>query len=252
MVLIMEKGFTRLKNYLKELNEGILRANKPLRFGLGFLRVSELIQQLYCELKLHYTYSQGVEPEYKRRYIIRKMLDIYLNAEKKAKATNGNFYVKLPLIAPIREIPVIGSPDAIFFERYNPKIILRIRKSRSLKIYPEDEARGLIYGALLEKLGFKINDLKYVIIIAKDLEGLLELIPSISKSIVKREGISIKEKHNVRIAVRVYNSKEAEELINYLLSYWEMLREPRPNPSKSKCYLCKYSRICPYSSLESR
>jgi len=239
--------FTQLKNNLRGLNEGSLRSDKPLRFGLGFLKVSELVQQVYCELRLHYMYSKGIEPEYKRRSIIRKLLELYFQVEKDIdKARTGRAYMRIPLTSIIQGVPIIGTPDMILFDHYIPLAILRVKKSNKLKIYPEDEVRGLIYGRLLEALGFNVIALKYIIVVVKDLKDILDILHEVVDSIVKEE-YHVTPIPNVRIAIRVYNGKEAEELLSYLLSYWKILREPKPNPSKPKCSRCEYSSICPHS-----
>ncbi len=234
----MLNPWENLKSVAEEFFSGGLRAS-GLRFGLGFIRGSEVKQQYYCEQRLDYMYSRGDIDLEHRENIARRIVSLTLGVVKRPVIEG---WVRVPLIAVIEDVPVISSPDAMLVYRDRVKLVVKasITKNPNPQVYRGDIALAYLHLTMLKSLGFKIGSSKYYIVKGAEDEVFKALME------LKNNGRILES--NVKAMGMVYDENRANEMLSWAMAYWKKLRPPKPMPSKAKCSTCPYRELCPYST----
>ena len=228
----MHDPWRNLKELAQRFRDGELRAPN-IRFNLGFLRGSEIKQQFYCEQQLHFKYSRGdIDLEFRQslaRRIVSKVL-----VESRRPVTHG--WIRIPLIYPVEDVPIITSPDAILVKDNEILLVVKASTSRYPRLGLGDEALARLQLYMLDLLGFKVSDTKYYVVKGSR-DELIEALLYIKNNRIPSG--------SVRTHILVHDEKRARELISWALAYWTFKRGPKPSPSTSKCSRCPYRDICP-------
>ncbi len=228
----MGDPWQNLLELAQQFYEGWLRASN-IRFNLGFLRGSEIKQQFYCELLLHFKYSRGEVDLEQRQNTARRIVSKVL-VESRRPVRYG--WIRIPLVYPVKGVPVITSPDAILVNEDKIIAIVKASTSRFLRLSPGDEALARLQMYMLEFLGFNTLETRYYIVKGSR-DELVEALLYIKNNKVPPP--------KVKTHILVHDEQRAEELVSWALAYWTYKREPRPNPSPGKCRKCPYRSICP-------
>ncbi len=229
---MMNNPWLNLKEIAQRFHNGELRASH-VRFGLGFIRGSEIKQQFYCEQQLHFRYSRGEVDLESRQSTARRIVSMIL-VESRKPITYG--WIRIPLIYVIEDIPIITTPDSILVRGDEILLIVKASTSKYTRLSLGDEALARLHLYILSLLGFKVSNTKYYIV-KGDRNELIEALLYIKNNRVPPRSI--------KTHVLVHDEKRAEELISWALAYWTFKRGPRPNPSPGKCNRCPYREICP-------
>lgn len=228
----MTNPWHNLKEIAQQFYGGELRAYN-IRFNLGFLKGSEIKQQFYCEQQLHFKYSRGdINLEF-RQNDARRIASMVL-VEYHRPIAQG--WIRVPLIYPIKGIPVITSPDAILIRNNEVLLVVKASTSRYSKLSLGDEALARLQLYMLDLLGFKVSNAKYYVV-KGDRYSLTEALVYIKNN--------QRPSRNVRTHILVHDERLAREIISWALAYWTLKRGPKPNPSTSKCSKCPYRNVCP-------
>ncbi len=233
----MANPWENLKGIAEEFYSGSLRA-RGLRFGLGFIRGSEVKQQFYCEQRLDYAYSRGDVDLEHRENIARRIVSLTLGVVKRPVIKG---WIRVPLIAVIEDVPVIASPDAILVNGDRVEVIVKasITEKPNPQVYRSDTVLAYLHLAMLHSLGFRVNSSKYYIV-----RGVKD---EVFKALVELKNNGRITESNVKAVRIVYDEVRAREILSWAMAYWKKLRPPKPMPSKAKCSTCPYREVCPYS-----
>ncbi len=234
----MPRPWENLKSIAEEFYSGNLRAS-GLRFGLGFIRGSEVKQQYYCEQRLDYMYSRGDVDLEHRESIARRIVSLTLGVVKRPVIKG---WVRVPLIAVIEDVPVISSPDAMLVNRDRVELVVKasITKNPNPQVYRSDIALAYLHLAMLDSLGFRVGSSKYYIV--KGVED------KVFKALVELRSSGKIMESNVKVIGVVYDENRAYEMLSWAMAYWKKLRPPKPMPSKAKCSTCPYRELCPHGT----
>ncbi len=233
----------------KELREGIEEARNALeaissgeycclRYGLPYVRVSDIVMLAYCPLRLHYHMETYSEREIARRKAELRILVKALLEARRGLESSGRLFLSLPLAAVIEGVPVIGRPDVLIVENCKVKGVVVVKKTMRVgKVYFEERVKLYLYGLLVDYSPLpSANTLSLLFIKTppeKTVDALLQL----------REGLSSGNGYSVYRFV--YDRADALRAVDVLLKYWagEWV-EPKPRPAPSKCMKCPFSNKC--------
>ena len=73
----------------------------------------------------------------------------------------------MTLIAKFEELVLIGIPDAIIFQNRKPTHVIELKttaKGDVTRVFDDQKAQALVYGLLLEQMGFDCSELELVIV----------------------------------------------------------------------------------------
>lgn len=230
-------GWRRLAELAESFSAGALRA-RGLRFGLGYLRGSEVRRQFYCELMLHYDYERGLVDLGARDRSVRELVARALGVSRRPVERG---WVRVPLVAEVLGVPVIASPDAMLVSGNSVEAVVKASESRSKRIYPSDEAVARLHLYMLRSLGFDVSGARYYYVKAP-----AELLGEVLAEL--KEGRAPAPAGGAYVYTFAYDERRCRDLLSRALAYWKMLRDPEPSPSPARCGGCPHSAACPHAA----
>ncbi len=258
----MNQWKDRLSNYESEIGEGL-----RFRNGLRAVPASSIGEQLYCEMKIEQEYVNGeIETETKNEGTalhekLLAMKESTIEEIIEGIETQKIFVASFPLAADFQGLKLVGVPDAVVFEKKVPKYILELKttaKGDTTRIFDGQKAQALIYGLLLESIGFDCSNLNLVIVryrstslSQKEKSKFLERIVAslLNKSYLN---LAIKSGYQIVPHTLAYSKSNAIQVLDQTRGYWLSEREPIPTTNPNKCRACEFQKLCPCSLVKVR
>jgi CRISPR/Cas system-associated exonuclease Cas4 (RecB family) len=194
------------------------------------------------------------------------------------------FAVRIPLIAKVESLFIIGVPDQIGFFGRKPFFVVELKTfgRKYYRLFPDHAVQAEIYGLLLDQMGFDCSRLRLFVVYVKRVaspsyhEALSSILFSVSllpeflelqeTKYLRKDLLNAIDKKTLRIfglsnsAVRgikkhisagdlsvfclPYNKEKALENIRWAKDFWLGRREPKPTRKPAKCKVCEYSTQC--------
>jgi len=241
-----------------------LRSDSDLgnyRFGAGVIPVSWVAEQFFCELKLEYMLKLGqAETEEMREGVevheeVLEMEEASADELMQLIKSRGDFIASFPLVGSVNNLLLVGVPDAIYFKKGNPIYVIELKTTRGiLRIWRDQVIQAMLYGLLLEEMGFNTKELKLLILKLRLDGGISEgdrrsLIDNLIDYAEKNKLQELEERLNRRARVYVikYSRYEALEAVKWASGYWLMQRDAVSTKKPGKCRACEFSSACPRS-----
>jgi len=198
---------------------------------------SLIAEQYYCEEKVELKLVRGdvSTPEMCEGERIHEEVLAMKPArleELVAGIVSGRRYgCRFPLLAEVEGVPVAGVPDLLVFESGRPVEVIELKTTKRIPSYPwkANKVQALVYGLLLDLMGFDCSGLKLTVCYVR--RGW-ELVPLLRSALVLRDARRrLEEKHpdDLRVFTFSYDRLEAESDVRWALSYWRGEREPIPH-----------------------
>jgi hypothetical protein len=235
-----------------------------LRHHVSWAGVSDLTGQFYCEIKVENAYKLGeIATEAKEEgtafhneLIPQKPItrDGFVNLVKQKEPTCA----VLRVWGQLGDIGVIGLPDHIIWSEMKPRWLVELKTTsrEPSPLWPDQRAQAVIYGALLEKMGFDCSNLHLAVVRLKAGEltekQKLAWIVLVSQYLESNRTEELEAQHSGKMKVYLlkHDVAEAEATVRNLQDYWLMKREPTSSTSVNKCKACEYKSDCPKSLYE--
>ncbi len=248
-----EKGLARYESLRKEVAEG----EGKLRFGSRFLKASEIASQYYCEKKVELTRIYGrIETEEMRKgtnahegllvdMVKVKKEELWKNLFE--KPTMGAVF---PLIGTYEGCTIMGVPDYTLFSLGNPLLLVEHKFSKKPTIFSTYHTQALVYGYLLNDLGFDTSLLRYIVAVSPpemhgdDLRKLDHEICQLAMSRLKRKEPTKLPIQRVVAMMYPFSLQEAIEKLEWAIGFWKGEREAVPTKSQAKCAVCDLKEKC--------
>ncbi|MBM3291790.1 hypothetical protein FJY84_03840 [Candidatus Bathyarchaeota archaeon] len=235
------------------------KKTRSLRFDKQILFVNEIAGQYFCEKKLEMQHIHGrVETDLKTMGAeAHEMLiddsekvsqeELFLEIQKKKQV----IAYEMKLLGEYRNITLFGRPDCVFFDKGIPKTVLEFKFSNYKKPFNDFHIQVGAYCLLLGKMGFKINELYYgIVMVNPSVKDKKNLINSILDYTSKNNFIDpIVDFGNARMYFCKYNSESILNELNWAIDYWTRQREAIPTTNQKKCMSCEYNKKCENSLI---
>ncbi|MDG6967277.1 MAG: PD-(D/E)XK nuclease family protein [Nitrososphaerota archaeon] len=236
-----------------------------LRHNISSAGVSDIAGQFFCEYKVENAYTLGEVPteatsegtSFHDELIPQKPIsrEGFIKLVKQKKPT----FAVLRVWGKLGDIQVIGMPDHIVWNEERPRWLVELKTTKGdpTTLWPDQRAQVVIYGALLEKMGFDCSDLQLAVVRvkAKDLsdEEKMLWVMLVSKHLAEGriEELEAAHKGKMKVYVLKHDVAEAETAVRAMQGYWLKEREPYSSTSLNKCLACAYRDQCPKSLTRS-
>jgi len=213
-----------------------------------------IAEQYYCEeqVELELVRGEVATPEMDEGKWIHEVVLAMKPAKLEELVTriiSGERYgCSLPLLAEVEGVPVAGVPDLLVFEGGKPVEVIELKTAEKIPSSPwiNNKVQALIYGLLLDLMGFDCSSLKLSVCYVR--RGW-ELLPLLGLALAPKGAWKELEEeypNDLRVFTFSYNRSEAESMVRWALSYWRGEREPIPTRKPEKCARCAYRDACPY------
>jgi len=242
----------------KREEEFLARGKRDLRHGVSSVGVSTLAGQFYCEYKVENEFALGEIPsEAKEEGTL--LHDELIPMEPISKAgfvklvsQRKPSYAVLKVWGELGDIRLIGEPDHIIWSEERPLWLVELKTTAGdpNSLWDDQLSQILIYGALLDKMGFDCSKLRLALVRmrAKELsdEQKRAWIVTISKYL--EQGRAKELEHENRGAMKIHlidHDVHAAELgVRKMQGYWLEEREATSSTSVGKCRACEYNSVC--------
>jgi len=252
--IALNKWEQHLAEYLSFLKELDGAEGSGLRFGRRVVVASDIAEQFFCEKKVEMQYLHGeIETEAKivGTEAHGKLLEDVVQVKReelwqRIYGENPVLALESLFFAKSNDIIVAGKPDSILFKNGLPLVVLEHKFSKRLVAYETHHVQAMMYGLLLNKIGFDTRLLFYAIVVAdpavrSDRNFKKKVLEVINKNGPK-EGIL--ELDNAKVYFCKYNHGEAEKDLNWAVKFWKQEREAIPTQNPNKCKTCEYFEKC--------
>lgn len=254
----MSDFWSDLRRREKEFHQ---TGKKDLRHGISSVGVSSLAQQFYCEHKVENEFLFGEVPTEAKEQgtalhdelLPQKPIsdEDFVKLVSQKKAT----YAVLPLWGKLGDIRVIGMPDHIIWTEGKPRWLVELKTTSSdpTRLWDDQRVQIVLYGALLEQMGFNCSNLKLALIRlrASDLSKKQKQIWVMQVSKYLQEDrvqeLEANNKGTIKVHLIKHDLVEAEAFVQRKQDYWLHRREPTSSTSFNKCRACEYRSRCPKS-----
>ena len=232
------------------------------RFGVLFIPVSWVAEQFFCELKLEHELTLGRETT-ESMITGAEMHDEILEMEEASEEEiiqmikkRKSFVASFPLVGYVNELLLIGIPDAIYFKRGKPRYVIELKTTSSgnLRVWRGQVVQVMLYGLLLDEMGFNTDNLDLLILKLRQDEELLEetkdqLIGTLIGYAERGRLDKIEQEFdkNIRVYSVKYSRDAAVDIVRWASDYWLMRRDAIPTKKPSKCKVCEFKITCPRS-----
>ena len=241
---------------------------QKFRNDISAVPASSIAEQFYCEMKVEQEYVHGeIETETKEE---GTALHENLLAMKKATIENiikgivkeKVFVASFPLMAKFEGLTLVGVPDVVVFEKSKPTYVIELKttaKGDLTRIYDGQKAQALVYGLLLELIGFDCSNLKLIIVRYRSSSALSMKSKSKFHNLLissllagTSDNFAIKSRNEIVVHSLSYGKHYAAEAIKQTKGYWLNEREPTPATNPNKCRACEFRDVCPSSLVRGR
>ena len=241
--------------------------NLRFRNGIKAIPASSIAEQLYCEMKIEHEYVNGeIETETKNEgtELHEKLLameEATIEEIIKGIGTQKTFVASFPIAAKFQGLSLVGIPDAVVFEKSVPKYVLELKttaKGDTTRIYDSQKAQALIYGLLLESIGFDCSNLDLVIVryrsTALSQKEKSKFLQRMVTSLLNKSylNLAVKSRYEIVPHSLTYNKSNAVRVLNETRGYWLSERDPIPTTNPNKCKSCEFRDMCQFSLVKAR
>ena len=240
--------------------EEFLKSGKhDLRHGISSVGVSSLAGQFYCELKVEHQFVHGeITTEQKEEgtafhdeLIPQEPITREVFARLVSRKQQPTYAV-LGVWGTLADIRMIGMPDHIIWSEGRPRWLVELKTTSRdpTPLWDDQRAQLMIYGALLDKMGFDCSNLKMAIVRLKAGEltedERREWLIMVSKYLESGQIQDLEAKNEGLMKVHVvkHDVAETEALVRSMQDYWLGRREPTSSTSVNKCKVCEYHAVC--------
>ena len=250
------RGFWK---HLRTREDEFLRSAKPeYRHGVPFVSVSALAGQFYCEYKVENEFALGrIETEAKDEGIQlhdELLPGVEITAEEFARLveTKEPSYAVLKVWGTVGGLRMVGMPDHIVWKAGRPLWLLELKttKGETASLWEDQLSQVIIYGLLLDLMGFDCSKLRLALVRlrAHELsdESRRMWIMKVSKALIKNNVKELESTHGAGMRVHVipHDRQAATRAVLAKRGYWIGEREPSSSTSVGKCRACEYNRVC--------
>ena len=243
------------------LRERDLPSVEPVfRHDLSFVKVSAIAQQFYCEAKVEQVCTRGEVPSEVKdagtdlHEEILAMKPVEREELIKHIGEDPSLTASFRLYGEVGKLRIIGVPDAVIFEKSKPEWVIELKTTRGdhTRLWRDQLLQVRIYGLLLERMGFDCSNLKLALVRMRQ-DGALEDAPRkamlslIRVALMNDQTNKLEQLYPMKFFVNPHDPSQAESSVLWAEGYWTQMREPIPTKNQSKCRVCEYQNVCPYS-----
>lgn len=250
------ESLDRLRALIQEI---VSMLEGSLRFRARFVSASELAGQYYCEKKVELTRLHGEEgsPEmlFGRQAHVELLSDTVRTTReelwRRIFAGEPVAVRELLLAAKHREVPLVGVTDLVVFARGLPVALFEHKFSRAGLPFNDYHVQAQVYCYMLQKLGFDISLLKYILVmVPPECRGREELvrIPKLVLQNLDQTFLTMDvPPHKVRMYIYPYAEDKLLRDLEWALDYWKEGRDAKPTTKAAKCRVCAFRTTCEFS-----
>lgn len=240
-----------------------LLEKKEFRHGIKAVSASSIGTQFFCEMKVEQGFVHGeIETEEKTQgdVLHEELLAMEPTTQKKLlddiekrKLVVASF----PLAAEAEGLVLIGVPDAVIFQKGRPTHIIELKTTRGNAsiLYDGQRAQTVIYGLLLDQVGFDCGDLKLVVVKFRRQTPMTEkqknqFLDRLTGALVSGKDLStLASGADGQVVPHSfsYRRDEAVRVLSLTQGYWLEQRNPQSTSNPNKCRACEFRQICPSS-----
>jgi CRISPR/Cas system-associated exonuclease Cas4 (RecB family) len=247
--------------------EFMATGQRNLRFGYSSVGVSTIAGQFYCEFKVENEVKFGeilTEAKEEGTVLHDELIPTKPITKKefvKLVSKKEPSYAILRVWGVLSDIRLLGKPDHIIWSEQKPKWLVELKTTANgdpTSLWPDQVSQTLIYGALLEKMGFNCSELRLALVRLKSKElserEKRKWIVAVSKALEAKKASELEAKYPGRIAVHYLNHdiNAAEARVREMREYWLGQREAVPSSSINRCRACEYHSVCEKSLYKSQ
>jgi len=240
-----------------------LLQKKEFSHGARAVSASSIGTQFFCEMKVEQDFIHGeIETEEKTEgdALHEELLAMEPTTRKRLLddiARRKLVVASFPLVAEANGLVLIGVPDAVVFQSARPTHVIELKTTRgdASVLYDGQRAQAVIYGLLLDQVGFDCEKLSLVVVKLRrqtpltdgQRGGFLELLTSTLVSGKDLGSVLPRSEGQVVPHSFAYRREEAVGVLVRTQGYWlgERLAQPTSNPNK--CRACEFRQLCPAS-----
>jgi hypothetical protein len=236
---------------------------QEFRHGVGAVPASSIGAQFFCEMKVEQGFVHGeVETEEKTEgdALYEQLLPMEETSREKllGDIEMGKLVVaSFALAAQARDLVLVGVPDAVIFQRGRPTHVIELKTTRGdpLILFDGQRAQTLVYGLLLDQVGFECSGLKLVVVKFRRQAPLTDeeksaFLHKLTTALVSGKnpgGITTDSRGHIVAHSLVYSKDDAMQVLSRTEGYWLGERAPIPATNPNKCRACEFKEVCPSS-----
>lgn len=236
-----------------------LEPRASFRFDQGFVAVSSIAQQYYCEAKVEQSYVHGDVPT-ETKDVGTSLHEEVLAMEKVELKELVERIGEAPLLTAsfgvhgrVLDVDVAGIPDAVVFERSVPRWVVELKTTKGdpTRLWDDQLVQVRVYGLLMEKMGFDCSRMSLALVrwrqedIKEPQKG--DMLAKITRALLDGETSEMEARFGMKFFVFPHDAAEAERAVAWAQGYWLGERGAVPTGSVGKCRICEYRDVCPYS-----
>ncbi|WP_238375042.1 PD-(D/E)XK nuclease family protein [Vulcanisaeta thermophila] len=227
--------------------------------GRGYVLVSEIARQFYCEYSLHLSLNDSVPetPSMELGGIIHDEVfgDIRVGGGELMGIVRSRPLViaTLTLALDINDVKVVGVPDAVVFMNGVARFVVELKTSNRWldTLFRHEYVQAQLYAYLVDRLGLGREPLVVIVKAPRDLDLVGKLRVLIRRELLSKYlgntsllPVKLRLRHAVIHVLPFDRSVEVD--LRWALDYWLGNREPTASPSPGKCVSCPFRSRCPF------
>ncbi|MDA4123786.1 MAG: PD-(D/E)XK nuclease family protein [Thaumarchaeota archaeon] len=234
---------------------------KELRHGTSFVAVSTIAGQFYCEYKVENEFAFGEVPTEAKDQgtdLHDELIPFEPITEKQFAELVGRkepSYAVLHVWGTVGGLRLVGTPDHIVWSEGRPLWLVELKTTRGdpASLWPDQMNQTLIYGLLLELMGFDCSRLKLALVRLRageltdeDRQLWMERVSTHLQAGTLAE-LEAEYRSAMKVHLLAHDRATAEASAMEKQGYWLGQREATSSESPGKCRACEYSSVCPKS-----
>lgn len=247
----------------KNLSRDPFAGGKQLRHGVRAVAASAIGTQFFCEMKVEQSFlHEEVETEEKTEGTVLHEQLLAMQPTTWEKLLEGiekrELYVaSFPLGADFGRLSLAGVPDAVVFQKGRPSFVLELKTTRgdATILYDGQRAQTVIYGLLLEEVGFDCASLRLVVVKFRrqtpmSEEQRADFLKGLTSDLVAGrdlDRLASTSKNGMVAHSFPYRRQEAVQTLSRTEGYWLNERSPIASTNPNKCRACEFRSVCPSS-----
>jgi len=252
------------KENLSSINS--LLEKMEFRHGARAVSASSIGTQFFCEMKVEQDFVHGeIETEEKVEgdALHEELLAMKPTTQKRLlmEIEKGKLVVaSFPLAAEAEGLVLVGVPDAVLFQEGKPTHLIELKTTRGNPsiLFDGQRAQAVVYGLLLDQVGFDCEGLKLVVVKLRrqtqlSEEQRVQFLDSLTTSLVSERNLKTPMWTTEGQLVShsfPYRRDEAVEILSVTRGYWLEHRLPQPTSNPNKCKACEFRKLCPSSLVK--
>jgi hypothetical protein len=242
---------------------GSLLEKKEFTHGARAIPASSIGTQFFCEMKVEQSYVHGeIDTEEKAEgdALHEELLAMRPTTQKRLLediAKEKVVVASFPMAAEANGLVLIGVPDAVVFQDARPTHVIELKTTRgdASVLYDGQRAQTMIYGLLLDGVGFNCERLNLMVVKLKRQAALSDeqkgrFLGAVTEALVSGRDLATVLPRGEGQAVAhsfVYQRDEAISVLNRTRGYWLGQRHAEPTSNPNKCRACEFRQMCPES-----